>query len=74
MAEIGIKEAAARLHRSTETIAKKAIAVTTELQARNALKAKRLPGRKIGRFWLFDPRNVAAFGRIKRPSGRPPVP
>lgn len=71
MAELGITEVAARLGRSTETVAKLAIEVASDRMAKNALKAKRLPGRKVGRFWLFQPRHVAAFARIKRPAGRP---
>lgn len=72
MAEIGIKDAAARLGRSTETVARLAIECSTETAAQRAIHLlKRLPGRKVGRFWLFQPKHVAAFARIKRPVGRP---
>lgn len=71
MLEIGLAEAAKRLERSPEVIAKKAVEVKTELQATKALKAKHLPGRKVGGVWLFNPDHVTLFGRIKRPAGRP---
>jgi Helix-turn-helix domain len=73
-AEISLVEAAVRLKRSPKVIAKKALVVSTELQAKRALASKRLPGRKIGRVWLFQSQHVTAFGRIKRPAGRPALP
>lgn len=71
--EIGTAEAAVQLGRDETIVAKKAVEVDLSNSAavRAALAAKRLPGRKVGKIWLFKTDHVEAFGRIERPTGRP---
>jgi hypothetical protein len=71
--EITTAEAAVIVGRDISVISKKATEVDPSNAAavRATLAAKRLPGRKLGQVWLFNPEHVQAFARIERPTGRP---
>lgn len=71
MAELSLAAAAERLNRTPAAIAKHAVVAITDKQVEKALAAKRLPGRKIGRTWLFQPEHVLRFRLVRRRAGRP---
>ncbi|MGH7749131.1 MAG: hypothetical protein ACREQ5_30865 [Candidatus Dormibacteria bacterium] len=74
--ELFIKQAAAVLGRHHSVIAKRAIEVDQDdaRAVRAALADKRLPGRRVGQVWLFDPRHVRMFAKVQETfiGGAPP--
>jgi len=66
-------EVAALLRLQQSQVAKLALEVdrADRAAARRALRAKRLPGRKVGRMWLFRRDHVESFRLLERPVGRP---
>lgn len=73
ISELGTGDVARLLRLQPAHVAKLAIEVDLDDRGavRQAIRSKRLPGRKVGRMWLFRRPHVAAFGLLQRPVGRP---
>lgn len=71
--DIGTAQAAALLSVHEHHVQR--LAVETDLEdpraVQAALRERRLPGRKIGRSWVFRRSDVEKFARLDRPVGRP---